>query len=224
LRKPHQKRRAEAPILARAVAIRESDQMIRHASAQRTGTHRPAMRTHPSIQPVARSHPGCAALIPDVVVKCERFIRECGHDSRLPGREELAGTIDPSGCPPICFEPIDHLKWRHPERQAIFVGDFIDRRPNQVECVEIARSLVDAGAAQAVLGNHEFNAIAWFLPDTNKPGEFLRPHFSKKYGTKNREQHEAFLREINASNHERIIDWFLTLPMWLVPQIIIEGT
>ena len=40
--------------------------------------------------------------------------------------------------------------WRHAERQAIFVGDFIDRGPAQVRSVHIVRRMVDAGAALAV--------------------------------------------------------------------------
>ena len=54
--------------------------------------------------------------------------------------------------------------WRHAERQAIFVGDFIDRGPAQVRSVNIVRRMVDAGAALAVMGNHELNAIAWHTP------------------------------------------------------------
>lgn len=44
--------------------------------------------------------------------------------------------------------------WRHPERQAIFVGDFIDRGPQQIQTVMIARRMIEAGSAQAVMGNH----------------------------------------------------------------------
>lgn len=106
--------------------------------------------------------------------------------------------------------------WRHPDRQAIFVGDFIDRGPKQLESVNIVRRMVDAGSAQAIMGNHEFNAIAWFLPDTKQPGEYLRPHHSLKYGEKNFQQHEAFLDEvIGTPHHKEIIEWFLTLPLWL---------
>ena len=106
--------------------------------------------------------------------------------------------------------------WRHSGRQAIFVGDFIDRGPKQVESVDIVRRMVDAGTAQAVMGNHEFNAIAWFLPDEQKPGEYLRPHHSAKYGDKNYQQHNAFLDEVDGTpHHKEIIDWFLTLPLWL---------
>ena len=106
--------------------------------------------------------------------------------------------------------------WRHPERQAIFVGDFIDRGPRQVAVVDLVRRMVEDGGAQAIMGNHEFNAIAWFLPDPAKPGEYLRPHHSPKYGDKNYLQHKAFLDEVAGTpQHKEIIDWFLTLPLWL---------
>ena len=51
--------------------------------------------------------------------------------------------------------------FRHLERKMIFVGDFIDRGPEQREVLRIARSMCEAGSASAVLGNHEFNAIGW---------------------------------------------------------------
>lgn len=106
--------------------------------------------------------------------------------------------------------------WRHPERQAIFVGDFIDRGPRQVAVVDLVQRMVADGGAQAIMGNHEFNAIAWFLPNPAKPGEYLRPHHSPKYGDKNYLQHKAFLDEVDGTpRHKEIIDWFLTLPLWL---------
>jgi hypothetical protein len=110
-----------------------------------------------------------------------------------------------------------HGAWRHTERTAVFLGDFIDRGPKQLESVTIARRMVDAGSALAVLGNHELNAIAWFLPDPERPGEYLRPHFSEKYGESNRDQHKAFLvaAEGREDLHREIVDWFLSLPLWL---------
>src|SRR5450755_952272 len=86
--------------------------------------------------------------------------------------------------------------WRHSGRQAIFVGDFIDRGPAQRRSVDLARRMVDCGAAQAVMGNHELNAIAWHTLDPRQPGEYLRQHFSEKYGDKNRRQHAKFLAEV----------------------------
>lgn len=106
--------------------------------------------------------------------------------------------------------------WRHPDRTAVFVGDFIDRGPQQVRTVDIVRRMVDARSARAIMGNHEFNAIAWFLEDPHEPGEYLRRHHSPKYGDKNRKQHQAFLDEVeDTPKHEEIVSWFLELPLWL---------
>lgn len=46
-------------------------------------------------------------------------------------------------------------------RQAIFVGDLIDRGPDQLEVLDGVRRMVDAGHARVVLGNHEFNAMGY---------------------------------------------------------------
>lgn len=105
----------------------------------------------------------------------------------------------------------------HPSRQALFVGDFIDRGPRQVDTYRMVRAMVEAGTAQAVMGNHEFNAIAWATPDPNaqEPGRYLRPRHGSK-GAKNQQQHKAFLQEVEGTAlHQEIIDWFMTLPLWL---------
>jgi hypothetical protein len=106
--------------------------------------------------------------------------------------------------------------WRHPGRQAIFVGDFIDRGPQQLETVELVRRMVDDGHARAVMGNHEFNAIAWYLDDPELPGETLRPRRGER-GHRNRQQHAAFLAAVEhrPQRHRECIDWFLSLPLWL---------
>jgi hypothetical protein len=107
--------------------------------------------------------------------------------------------------------------WRHPTRSAIFVGDFIDRGPAQVRTVRTVRRMVEYGAALAVMGNHELNAIAWHTPHPELHDEFLRSHFNAKWGQKNRKQHAAFLAEVERipALHNEIINWFLTLPLWL---------
>jgi hypothetical protein len=56
--------------------------------------------------------------------------------------------------------------FRHPQRDMIFVGDFIDRGPQQREVLRIARAMCEAGVASAVMGNHEFNAIGWAAKNT----------------------------------------------------------
>jgi len=102
--------------------------------------------------------------------------------------------------------------WRHPDRSAIFVGDFIDRGPYQLETIQIVREMRDHGTALAVMGNHEFNAIAWYTPDPDYDGEHLR-----RRNEKNHHQHQAFLAETqnNLALHTELVQWFLTLPLWL---------
>jgi hypothetical protein len=102
--------------------------------------------------------------------------------------------------------------WRHASRSVIFVGDLIDRGPKQLATIDLVRGMVDAGTAQCIMGNHEFNAIAWATPDPEQPGKFLRDHH--KPG--NREQHQAFLEEVEGTPQQKeITDWFKTLPLWL---------
>jgi len=102
--------------------------------------------------------------------------------------------------------------WRHPDRTAVFVGDLIDRGPKQVETLKLVRGMVDTGAAHAIMGNHEFNAIAWATRDPEHPTESLRRHGRPG----NRRQHHAFLAEVAGKPlHAEIIQWFKTLPLWL---------
>lgn len=102
--------------------------------------------------------------------------------------------------------------WRHPGRQALFVGDLIDRGPKQVEVVDAVRRMVEAGAARCVQGNHEFSAVAWVTPHPDKPGQYLRPHNSR-----NTAQHQAFLDQVgeNSALHAELVRWFRELPLWL---------
>jgi hypothetical protein len=102
--------------------------------------------------------------------------------------------------------------WRCEGRTAIFLGDLIDRGPKQLATIDLVRRMVDAGSARCIMGNHEFNAIAWVTPDPDIPGKFLRDHH--KPG--NREQHQAFLDVVEGTHLQReITDWFRTFPLWL---------
>lgn len=94
--------------------------------------------------------------------------------------------------------------WRHPTRQAVFVGDLIDRGPRQVETIQIVKPMVEAGYAKIVAGNHEFNAIAWHAGRREK-------------SDKNRSQHQHFLTEIGegSADHTEAIEWFMAQPLWL---------
>jgi len=56
----------------------------------------------------------------------------------------------------------------HPDRKAIFVGDFINRGPEIRKTLQIIRQMVNEGNAYAVLGNHEVNTILYYLKDVSK--------------------------------------------------------
>ncbi len=102
--------------------------------------------------------------------------------------------------------------WRQPGHTAVFVGDYIDRGPSQLDTVRIVRLMVDAGSALATMGNHEFNALAWSLPDPDRPGAHMRPHVPAK-----QRQHQAFLdaTEGKPEEYDETLDWFRSLPLWL---------
>ncbi|MEP7048253.1 MAG: metallophosphoesterase [Ilumatobacteraceae bacterium] len=135
-----------------------------------------------------------------------------GHADELVG---LLGELGYSESPQPSH-PRQQGLWSHPLRQAIFVGDLIDRGPQQVRTVDLVRSMVEAGSARMVLGNHEFNAIAWATRDPEVPGDHLRTHLGER-GEKNRHQHEEFLQQVGGDSplHHDYIAWFRSLPLWI---------
>lgn len=68
----------------------------------------------------------------------------------------------------------------------------------------------------AVMGNHEFNAIAWATRDERSPDHYLRQRHDEK-GQKNRRQHAAFLAEVGEESeaHRDWVTWFAQLPLWI---------
>ena len=108
----------------------------------------------------------------------------------------------------------DGTYW-HPEgRTVIFMGDFVDRGPKIRETLQIAKAMMDAGTARAVMGNHEYNAIAYHTPDGR--GGHLRSRTEKE--GKNEKLHRATLDQIAIPEPEEWagwIDWFKALPLFL---------
>jgi hypothetical protein len=100
--------------------------------------------------------------------------------------------------------------YRHPDRKVVFVGDFVDRGPAIGEVVKIARAMVDAGDALAVMGNHEYNAVAFHTPRPGKTGEWFREHSDKNF-----KQHQATLDRLSPAELADAIGWFKTLPVAL---------
>jgi hypothetical protein len=122
-----------------------------------------------------------------------------GHSHSLAALLEKLGYLQEAGV------------YRHPSRQAIFLGDFIDRGDFQREVLAVVRPMIESGTALSVMGNHELNAIAYYTPDQDAGG-YLRPHSEKNSG-----QHQVFLDAYAGSpaEYEDTISWFRTLPLWL---------
>lgn len=97
----------------------------------------------------------------------------------------------------------------HPERIAFFVGDYIDRGPKIVETLELVYKMTENDAAIALMGNHEYNAVGFNLPDSN--GGYKRPHLIKNY----LQHHETLSQFKNRQNrYDDYVDWFKTLPVF----------
>ena len=123
---------------------------------------------------------------------------------------KLVGLLDLLG-----YRVVDGTH-RHPERRAVFVGDLMDRGDDQVEVVRIVRAMHEAGSALVVLGNHEFNALAYATPDPCAPGDFARTHAGRR-GAHNTRQHRSYLDQVveGSELHRSHLDWFRTLPLHL---------
>lgn len=102
------------------------------------------------------------------------------------------------------------LGYRHPSRTALFVGDFVDRGPAIREVLDIVRSMVDANDALAVMGNHEYNAIAFHTAVPNEKNAWFRAHSEK-----NLKQHEETLKQLSTKQLTEAIEWFRSLPIAL---------
>ncbi|MDR1758893.1 MAG: metallophosphoesterase, partial [Fibrobacter sp.] len=100
--------------------------------------------------------------------------------------------------------------YRHAERTAVFLGDYIDRGPQAREVVQTVRAMVEAGSAQAILGNHEFNALCFWLK--KEGGGYLREHTINKIL-----MHTETMRSYRNRRDEfqEMLEWFRTLPLYL---------
>ena len=122
-----------------------------------------------------------------------------GHASKL---EELLSSLG--------YQISEDGYYQHISRTAIFVGDFIDRGNQQKAVINLVRPMVDNGAALAVMGNHEFNAISYHTkhPQTSEP--------LRKHNKNHTHQHQAFLDEYtDRSDITDVISWFMSLPLYL---------
>lgn len=94
-------------------------------------------------------------------------------------------------------------------RKIVFLGDYIDRGPAIRETLHTVRGMVEAGDALAIMGNHEYNAVAAETPDGK--GDFLRSESRNRGGQKETKAQFAGLD----AEWEEWKRWMKHLPMFL---------
>lgn len=119
--------------------------------------------------------------------------------------EKLTGLLNKLG-----YEKRDGVFVPPEGHQAIFVGDLVDRGAGQLLVLETVFMMIDRGYARAVMGNHEYNAIAYAT--AHPKGGFIRAHTDRNTAT-----HQAFLNEVpfGSKAHEYWLSRFFELPLWL---------
>ena len=123
-----------------------------------------------------------------------------GHAGVLRGLLETMGYRETGGV------------FRHRERIAVFVGDYVDRGPEIREVLWMVKRMTDAGAAVALMGNHDYNLLRYLTAD-GRDGGHLREH---------NERHDAQVRETLVQlvrpfpdEWEELADWLVSLPVFL---------
>lgn len=121
-----------------------------------------------------------------------------GHADELEALLKKLGYVQTNGA------------YRNSGHTAVFLGDYIDRGPDVRRAVNIVRSMCEAGSALALMGNHEFNALAFWTPEPG--GGYLREHSISKILI-----HTATLRAYQHRDEEfrGVLDWFYALPLFL---------
>ena len=123
--------------------------------------------------------------------------------------------------------------YRHPTRKVIFLGDLVDRGPRIRETLQLAYAMVQAGEAQIVMGNHEYNYLSYCTEGKEGSGMcYLREHSPRHHRIlaetiaqledypEERAQYQQWIREmplylefdhfrvVHACWHQRLIDRF----------------
>lgn len=103
--------------------------------------------------------------------------------------------------------------YRHPTRQAIFIGDIVDRGSAIRQSLQLVRTMVDQGSALIVIGNHEYNCILYC--------QRARPESGRTYLREHNPRHEHQIRNTlqqmaaYPDEWDDYLQWFRQLPLFL---------
>jgi hypothetical protein len=103
--------------------------------------------------------------------------------------------------------------YQHKRRQAVFIGDIIDRGPRIREALHLVRDMVEQGAARIVMGNHEYNALGYCTRARHGSGRvYLREH-NPRHDRLIRETLDQF--EAYPDEWSEFLQWFYTIPLFI---------
>lgn len=105
---------------------------------------------------------------------------------------------------------IENGTWKHSERKAVFVGDFVSRGPDTRAVMKTVRSMVENGSGYAVLGNHELNVIGYFSLDKRGQPYYQPPPSNKIQMERIRAQFADSEGEL-----DDYVKWLKELPFYL---------
>ena len=100
----------------------------------------------------------------------------------------------------------------HPTRKVCFLGDFIDRGPEILEVLTIVREMINSGNAYSVMGNHEYNYLAYHLFSTENQ-DYCRPHHRQHNWQIS--QTLIALKSLSKTKKKEWEKWFYSLPLYL---------
>ena len=107
------------------------------------------------------------------------------------------------------YQKTENGYW-HPNRKAIFVGDFVNRGPEIRKTIRIIRKMVENGNALAILGNHEIYAITYYLKE--KDGSLVVKTKNKNFLALHKTISEFTGFADEWKDH---LNWMLNLPLYL---------
>lgn len=91
--------------------------------------------------------------------------------------------------------------------RVVFVGDYIDRGPNPLECLLLVKDLVDLGIAKAVMGNHD----SWYYRFLKGADVLMNPE--RKNTLARIKSSEAFWSQPDIE--KILLDFLEDMPYWV---------
>lgn len=141
-----------------------------------------------------------------------------GHADKLKGLLNQLGYT-------LTTHPTLNIEYYCPPKghRAIFIGDLIDRGTQELETLQIVFAMIDADVADAIMGNHEYNALAFAtvdkLADDDSQDNLnsLETRYLRSHNRAHIKQHQAFLDEVpfGSKQHQYWLKRFYELPLWI---------